>query len=233
MTATSDTAAVMDTAENDGRLLRAFSVELEAGEGRTIDARIVPYGVPAEVSDFGRRPYTEEWVAGCFDDQLRAANRVDVLMNFEHHQGLRDVIGCGVALRSDPDGLHGSFRIFDGTDGDKALELVHAGVLGGISLEAYAKKSIRSAAGVVQRIKAHLDMVALCRRPAFADARVLAVREQVIFDEELLPIPIDPELLARCEKLGIAVPQAHPADGHPGEAGTPADDTRQDTVITS
>ncbi len=104
--------------------------------------------------------------------------------------------------------------------------MVNAGVLGGASLEAYPRKSVRSRAGVVQRVLGILDSVALCRRPAFSGAVVLAVREEseLLFDEELLPVPFDPELAARAERLGISVParlKAHPAtDTPPQEGGT-------------
>ena len=177
-------------------LRRAFAAELQAGDGRTVDVRVVPYGVSAEVSD-GGPVYREEWVAGCFDDQLVAGHRLKVLLNFEHGPGISNVIGKGVALRSQPDGLHGSFRVLETQDGDKALALVRDGILDGVSLEAYAKKTIRTAEGVVRRVKAHLHNVALCRQPAFADALVLAVREEVIFDEEFLLPDIDPELVDR------------------------------------
>lgn len=211
-------------------LIREFAAEFSTGDGRTVDVRVIPYGVTAEVSD-GGGVYREEWMPGAFDDQLVAANRVDVLLNFEHQMGISGLIGRGLALDSRTDGLHGSFRIFDGQDGDKALELVREGVLGGVSLEAYAKKSIRTASGVVRRVKAHLDKVALCRRPAFKDAIVLAVRAETIFDEELLPVAPDPELIDRCRRLGIRIPQryeAHPDDTDtPAETGTSEDGTRQ------
>ena len=38
--------------------------------------------------DGGRTFYDEEWVPGAFDQQLTAPNRVDVLANFEHQQGI-------------------------------------------------------------------------------------------------------------------------------------------------
>ena len=44
-----------------------------------------------------------------FDHQLNAAHRV--VANYEHGQTMADVIGRGVALRSQPDGFHGTFRI--------------------------------------------------------------------------------------------------------------------------
>ena len=218
-------------------LQREFTAELQAGEGRTVDARIVPYGTPTEVSD-GGPVYREEWVDGAFDDQLVAGHRLRVLMNFEHESGIGGVIGKGMSLRSLPDGLHGSFQILRTQDGDKALELVREGILDGISLEAYAKKSVRTADGVVRRVKAHLRNVALCRSPAFADAVVLAVREEPIIDEDLLPIDMDAETVERCRRLGLKMPQryeAHPdKNGHPHQMGTPEDGTRQPvTAATS
>lgn len=209
-------------APETGLIRREFAAELTAGDGRTVDVRVVPYGVPAHVSDNGGRTvYREEWAAGCFDDQLVAGHRLKVLLNFEHREGIGDVIGKGVALRSMPDGLHGSFRMSQTQDGDKALELINDGILDSVSLEAKAKRSIRTVDGVVRRVSAHLQNVALCRRGAFPDARVLAVREapEVILDEELLPFDPDPEMLDRCRRLGITVPQRYQT--HPAETDTP------------
>jgi HK97 family phage prohead protease len=189
-------------------LRRTYTAELTAGDGRTVDVRVVPYGVSAEVSDDGGRNfYREEWAAGCFDDQLVAGHRLKVLLNFEHQRGISNVVGKGVALRSLPDGLHATFRMSDTQDGDKALELIRDDILDSVSLEAYAKKSIRTGTGVLRRVKAHLHNVALCRTPAFADAKVLAVREddepELIIDEEILPVELNPELAERCRQLGI------------------------------
>lgn len=203
-------------------------------EGRTIDARIVPYNTAARVSDDrGRTFYREEWAPGAFDEQLVAGHRLKVLLNFEHERGISNVVGKGISLRSESDGLHGTFDLLSTQDGDKALELVNAGILDGISLEAWAKKTVQGADGTRRRVRAHLDGAALTRSPAFADARVLAVREETEFvlDEDLLPVPFDPELAGRLERLGLQVPEtlkAHPADGHPGLAGTPTDGTRRD-----
>ena len=68
------------------------------------------------------------------------------------------------------------FELHESEDGRKALHLVRAGLLTGLSLEAIAQRSIRRGE-VVERVKARLDAVALTRRPAYKDARVLAVRE--------------------------------------------------------
>lgn len=215
-------------------LHRTYQAELTAGDGRTVDVRVVPYGVSAEVSDDGRTFYREQWDEHAFDDQLVAGHRLKVLLNFEHQRGISNIVGKGVELRSMPDGLHGTFRMSETQDGDKALELVNDGILDSVSLEAYAKKSVRTAEGVVRRVKAHLYNVALCRMPAFADAKVLAVREdiepEVVWDEELLPVRMESGLVERLRAQGITLPdryQAQPAEnGHPGETGTPEDGTR-------
>ena len=97
--------------------------------------------------------------------------------------------------------------------------LVREGILGGVSLEALPKKSVRSSEGVVRRVKAHLHGIALTRRPAFVGSVVLALREDPLLDEDLLPVQPDPELIERCRRLGIKVPQryeAHPDTRHPG-----------------
>ncbi len=223
-------------------IVRQFQAELSTGDGRTVDVRIVPYGVSAEVSDDGRTMYREQWDDNCFDDQLVAGHRLKVLLNFEHLSGIGNVVGKGVSLRSVPgDGLHGSFRMDDDPAGNKALELVKDGILDSVSLEAYPKKSVRTADGVVKRVKAHLQNVALCRRPAFADARVLAVREQQphqILDEEYLPYDPDPTMIERIKALGsVQLParyETHPDDeSDTPEEGTPDDGTRQPDPATS
>jgi uncharacterized protein len=221
-------------------LVRRFETELAAGDGRTVDMRIVPFGERATVTDgFGGVargvPYQEEWMPGVFDRQLRAANRV--LLNFEHQQGIAGVVGHGLQLERRGDGYHGSFRVHDSSDGDKALMLVKEGVLTGASVEAFALKggSVRAADGTVQRTRAHLDSVALCRKGAFAGAVVTAIRSEDLDTSpatDLLSTPIDPELVARCRHLGIKLPQryeAHPdATDTPAETGTSESGTGQD-----
>jgi len=211
----------------DGQVIhREFAADLSAsGDGRTLDLRVVPYNTPATVRDFGGEPYEEMWMPGVFDKQKNAANRV--LVNFEHEQGISGIVGRGTELRSEDDGFHGSFRMLSSQDADKALELVNEDVLTGVSLEAIPQKSVRED-GVVKRVKAHLINVALCRTPAYEDARVLAVRQQhndstgttdvtinfpnyIGSPEELAaalalkvePAPANADLQARLERIGF------------------------------
>jgi HK97 family phage prohead protease len=177
----------MSDTESGGTIRRTFQAQLQpSGDGRTLDLRVVPFNTVARVKDPGREPYDEMWVDGCFDKQINAANRV--LVNFEHEFGFQNVVGRGVELRSDAAALDGTFRILQGPDGDKALELINEKVLTGVSLEAIPLRSEKGPDGVVRRIAARLVNVALCRFPAFAGAEVLAVRE----GDPDAPTPDDP-----------------------------------------
>lgn len=237
------TVAEDDTRTDTRRAaVRTYAVDVTVGKGRTIDLRVVPFGEVVTVADgLGGVPkgvpYKEEFLPGAFADQIRGARAGrarHVYLNFEHQPGLQGVIGHGTALREASDGYHGSFEVLETQDGDKALYLVDKGILGGASSETYFQKSIRSAAGVVQRVKAHLDAVALCRTPAYAGAVVTGRREaeDLMLDEADLPLAFDPELAERMAAMGLAVPEslkAHPAAGTPADAGTPiSSGTRQD-----
>jgi len=226
-----------------GVLCRSFADRGRVGDGRTLDVRIVPYGVAAEVSDDGRTRYREMWMPGAFADQVRGAQAgraSHVHVNFRHGQTFGDVIGHGLSLVERDDAFYGSFKILDGPDGDKALELVRAGALSKVSLEAFAKKTVRSAEGIVQRVKGHLVNIALTPQGAFDDAAVLAIREEIaadIAEEEIASLDMDADTVAELKRAGIALPsrydrdsttdKAHPVEnGHPGETGTPEDGTR-------
>lgn len=225
---------IMESTERAERpvLRRTFQAEVTAGEGRTADVRIVPYGEVARVSD-GGPAYNEQWMPGVFNHQLKAANRV--FANFEHQSGIAGVVGHGLELREAPDGFHGSFKLHDTADGDKTLMLIKEGILDGVSLEAFAVRTIKTAEGVMQRVKANLRAVAFCRNPAFTNAKVLAVRDEVVVEEQYLPTDLDPELVERCRRLGIRLPQRYledtPAQDTPAETGTPEDGTSSEANV--
>jgi phage head maturation protease len=215
--------------------VRRFDAKIEPGDGRTISFRIAPFGERAMSADgLGGLPkgvaYEEELMPGLYDKQLNAAHRI--LLNFEHQQGIAGVVGKGVELWQQTDGYHAAFRMLDNADGDKARMLAIDGVLQGASVESYWLKSVRTAAGVVQRVKAHLDAVAICREGAYPSAVMTGLRtgempDPIVLDETLLPIEPDPDMLARCRALGIRVPQRYQA--HPAETDTSAEsDTSED-----
>ena len=179
------------------RVIREVTFAVE-GDGRTIEARIVPYNTPTQVVDSPANggtgvPYLERWLPGVFDKQAKALDKIKVLLNFEHGRGIGNVVGHAVALREDPDALYGTFRVHPGPDGDKALHMVNEGVLTGLSVEALPRRSNRTSDGIVERVKATLENVALVRRGAYEDALVLAVREAPEPDDPSLPEPEDPQ----------------------------------------
>jgi HK97 family phage prohead protease len=196
---------------------------------------VVPFGEVARVADPPNwEPYDEEWLPGCFDHQLNAANRIHA--NYEHLEGPANIVGHGLTLRSEPDGYHVTSTIHRTPQGDATLEMLKGGALPSVSLEARAVKNIRSATGVMQRAKAHLRGFAFCREGAFAGAQVLAVRNQDDDEDEVTvnappSYDMDPELVARLRAHGAWVPdryQAHPdMTGTPDSSGTPDDGTRQ------
>jgi HK97 family phage prohead protease len=225
-------------APETGLLHREFAAEITATDGRTVDVVIVPYGETIQHNDgHGGVPrgevYREEWIPGAFAHQLNAANRV--VANVEHERGIAGIVGHGLALRESPEGLHGSFKIHKTPVGDTALELINDGVLSGVSLEARPRRggSRRTAAGVIQRVKADLVNVAFTRFGAYKGAKVLAVREEadIVDEPRKLVQDIDPELIERCRRLGLALPQryqAHPdPTDTPDESGTSELGTRQ------
>jgi HK97 family phage prohead protease len=216
-------------------LIREFvAADLEV-KGRTVDVRVVPFEEVATVSDPPyETTYREQWMPGVFDHQINAANRIHA--RYGHSQHVIDVVGHGISLRQEGDGYHVSAKIHDTPQGATALELLRDGALPCVSLEAVPVKSMRSVAGIVQRLKANLTGFAFCRQGAFAGAQVLAVREATVIDElaEEFQLPdIDPDLVARVRGLGIQLParfEAHPAETDTPEAsGTPAEDGTRHT----
>lgn len=220
------------------RAIQATAVEVE---GRTVDVRLCKFGEAAEVSDPPTfRPYMEEFLPGCFDHQLNAANRVHA--NYEHMHGPSNIVGHGVSLRSESDGYYLTATIHRTAGGDATLELLNAGALPDVSMEFFEAKNIQRGS-IVQRAKANLFGFAFARKGSYPSANVLAVRadmdgEPQTLDAALMPVDIDPELVERLRAKGIKLPsryEAHPVDeGTPAEAGTPDDDgTRQPENITS
>lgn len=213
-------------------LVREFVTTNMEIKGRTVDVRVVPFGEVARVSDPPYQTvYEEQWMPGVFDHQLNAANRIHA--KYGHSDSVVDVVGHGLSLRSVAgDGYHITTTIHETIQGETALELLRGGALPAVSLEARPVKSVRSAGGVVQRMKANLSSFAFCRVGAFAGAQVLAMREQpeTLVDEALLPVDMDPDLVERCRQAGMQLPQryqAQPAETDtPASAGTSGDGTR-------
>ena len=232
-------------ARESGLLRREFAADLSVGDGRTVDVRIVPYGERVRHNDgkHGRGGwYEEEFVPGVFNHQVNAANRVHA--NIEHDESSASTVGYGVLLREEADGFYGSFRLLDTPAGETARQLIEAGALDGVSLEAKEVRTIRGQDGVLRRAKANLRAIAFTRFGSYRGAKVLAMREapddepEGLIDEALLPVDMDPDLIKRLQAQGVELPSrytAHPAGTDtPAPSGTSEDGTRQaEEVIES
>ena len=185
-------------------LRRSFPADVEAAEGRTLEGLAVPYGVPAEVEDFGRR-YREVFEPGSFQRATRAANRLELLV--EHRDDSLGVAGIGVSMEERDDGLHGAWRVYDGALGDLTLERVKAGALHGLSVGFRPLgPGRRLEDGTLVRTACHLEEVSLTRSPAYAKALVTAVRSAPSpedLEEIVRPLVVDEDLEERLRRLGI------------------------------
>jgi HK97 family phage prohead protease len=158
-------------------LTRSFDVDLmlrAGGDGRTLVGRAVPYGQTIDVND-GR----ERFLSGAFARQIDA-NQVRSIKLHATHEGRRTdfAVGKTLTLEDRPDGLHGTWGLYDTPRGDEALYMVRTGEVTGLSVgfKALANGTRIGPDGAMERTAVHLDHVALATEPAYPEARILAVR---------------------------------------------------------
>jgi HK97 family phage prohead protease len=192
-----------DTPDDRPVLIREVPLEIAEGDGRTLEARIIPYGESATICDPPEFVTEQERFApGAFSRQINAAHRVKVWLSTMHEQGLRGIVGHGEKLEDREDGVYATFRVHENQDGDKALQMVRDGLLPAMSVEFIDLQSVRRN-GFVERVRAHLDRVSLVQVGAYKGAEVLALREPPIELPRLAPLPdsLAEDLAARGFKL--------------------------------
>lgn len=169
---------------DDEEVAASFKADVEK---RTITGLLVPWGKVAR-SGFAK------WKFGPGSLYWSATRRVK--LNVGHER--KETVGVGIRLEDSPAGLHGSFRVAKGPEGDRALQLAEEGVLDGFSVEVdfddgddWHSDPEDDAVRVVRR--AALRGVALTGYPAFDDARVdriaAARHEGVTMDDKDLKDP--------------------------------------------
>jgi HK97 family phage prohead protease len=196
-------------------LVRTFSVQAHAGDGRTINVRVVPFDEVADVADPPDfKPYKEQFMRGAFARNVPHAHRIRLRSdhaaldeNGGRKSGTSGIVGTGKSLTETDGGYEGEFTFLETPDAMTARELVLNGGYDGVSAEFLPIKSVRTNDGIVQRQVAHLDSVALATGPAYSTARILSLREEQIVDESMLPPPPNKELLERCAELGVELPE--------------------------
>lgn len=144
---------------------------------RTIELVVVPYETPLEVPWGGRR-VRETIARGAFDGIQRRANRVPV--NVDHSETVPSTIGRAVAfhpLRAE--GLVAEVKIARTQLGDDTLELAADDNLGASAGFQVKPGGLQWEGRDAYRIvKAFLKHIAMTPDPAYAGARVLAVRNE-------------------------------------------------------
>lgn len=188
-------------------LVRAFGDgQVLQRDGREVYGRIVPYGVAARVVDapgtqYGfDTPYMEKFAHGALKRATKAPDRVALAIEHEGADALLTQLGYGVEIREEDDGGHGVFRVFKTLDGDKALELVDAGILRcwSVGFVPLVPPSYDSD-GAVVRTKVHLSESSLCRQGAYVGAEVQGRRNL----SELPPEPTPWALADRLKAIGV------------------------------
>lgn len=194
-----------DTTDDRVVLVREVPLEIpEGGDGRTLEARIIPYNESATICDPPDYVTKQERFApGAISKQINALHRVKVWLTTLHEPGLRGIVGHAETLEDRDDGVYATFRLHENADGDKAQMMVREGLLPNMSVEFIPLQSVERA-GFVERVRAHLDRVSLVPVGAYAGANVLALREPPIELPRLAPLPDDlaESLAGRGFKLG-------------------------------
>jgi HK97 family phage prohead protease len=159
------------------RALSSIDVDAEHG---TAEALLVPYDVPTPIVEMqpgrGRVRYTEVFRPGAFERALRAgAGRIPFVYN--HSESFADRMGVFTKFWETAAGLFGAAR-FDSSKRDAVRDAVsssHDGIsIAFVSVVPRAFSERENS--TVERRSVILEHVAAVSVPAYADARVLAVR---------------------------------------------------------
>lgn len=175
-------------------LIREMSGPVEVVDASTIAGRIVPWECDTEVFEIvdGRSAhYVERWQRGAFDAQARSTNRGTVakIELRESHLGGLGKVGYALSFDGRDDGEYAVLRVLPRYRDDVA-QMVDDGI-DGFSVGFHPKRggTVRTRAAssgdldVLLRTDAHLEHIALVADPAYAQARVLEMREAAEADQ--------------------------------------------------
>jgi HK97 family phage prohead protease len=166
--------------DNRAFYVRALpSIDVDAEHG-TADALLVPYDRPTPIVEMqpgrGRVRYTEVFRKGAFERAMRAgAGRIPFVYN--HSESFGDRMGVLTRFWETDEGLHGSLRFDASKLGavEDAVTSSHSGI--SIAFVSVVPRAFTERENsTVERRSVILEHVAAVNTPAYADARVLAVR---------------------------------------------------------
>jgi phage head maturation protease len=152
-------------------LVRTFATELHVREDdRVIAGVLVPYGVPTQVTEYGRT-YTEDFAPHAFAADVSRAGDIELTAL---HPRSGDVLPIGVTLTLTDTAteLGAEFRISETEFGNDVLTLVHDRALRSLSAGFEEGRNQWHTRDRVTRVTATLDHAALVRRGAYPNARL-------------------------------------------------------------
>ena len=168
------------------RNLVADSIEVrESAEGRHVCGIAAPFD-----SQFDAGDYVERFAPGAFAKSIQ--ERGDRIPLLEAHRRDAMPLGRATRLEETSQGLYAEFLMSNTGRGNEALQLARDGVMHSFSVGFVPVRDTRRETGdgrpLVQRDEVKLHHVGLISEvPAYADARVLAVREFDPDDETSAP----------------------------------------------
>jgi HK97 family phage prohead protease len=172
----------MTSTTSDQLHLRAFSPEvshLDVKRDGVVEGLIVPYNQPTDVLEIINGElveYREQFVPGAFDRAQRAASRVG--LTFTHSDAMPDRMGYGLELRESAEGAVMTWQLYSYAreQAEELLTTTHRGL--SVTFMSISPRGGSERAGqLVTRSAVHLSSVAATDNPAYATARVLALRE--------------------------------------------------------
>jgi phage head maturation protease len=162
-------------------LHRSFGdLELDVQPEGRVEGLVVPYNAPTDIvepRDDGIVRYREQFAPGSMADAAKAPFRV--MLQFTHSDQLDHQIGYGLEFRDSDAGCVGVFQLYR-QGRDKVMEMLqtsHRGLsLTFVSLRPFG--GLERDGELVTRERVHCRAVAAVNDPAYADAGVVAVRQQ-------------------------------------------------------
>jgi HK97 family phage prohead protease len=188
------------------------SIEVDAEHG-TAEALLVPYDTPTRIVEYqpgrGRVSYTEVFKHGSNERAVRAgAGRIPLVYN--HSESFGDRMGVVTRFWEQDDGLYGALR-FDASKlaaVQDAVTTSHAGI--SIAFTSVVPRAFSEREGsTVERRSVILEHVAAVNSPAYADARVLAVRNIAEELSELEETAADVAAREQSEEITRLLREAH------------------------
>lgn len=128
-------------------------------------------------------PRGERFIAGAFTKSIAARAAAGIRLVDSHLDGYqRRPYGVLAEAEDRDEGLWTRFRFYDTPSGQEGRAEAREGTYGGLSIGFKTVRDRRATDGVREVIEAQLHHVALVDEPAYAGAKVLAVREAVTLE---------------------------------------------------